>query len=414
MNTDSETDTQNDMDSDSEQSEGLDEHLTDDQDIDQQPDTESDLESDAESDSDQESEQELINALALPDDEVMELELPEYGITGAKAISDNPEDDADDADDDTADTDDNGDTDVSDTDSSSSEKAKTTKKGTAKSSIKDAQRIFEPFKANGTDISVKSADEAISLMQQGANYSKKMEQLAPHMKMLKTLERAKISPENIDFLIDLHNKDPQAIKKLVSDSDIDPMDIDVGSDEVEAYKPNDHQITDKEFQLDQKLESLKTSDHYTDVVRVVGNEWDESSRHVVANNPQILDVIEDHMSKGFYPLIEAEVVRQKALGTFTGVTDLAAYQQVGDSLNEQGAFNHLTTDSNRQGTRSKKSTQAAKRKPMQRQQSDQRRNAQRRAAAPTASTSTRKATNSGANPLSVSDDEFEKQFSSLV
>ena len=35
-------------------------------------------------------------------------------------------------------------------------------------------KLFAPFKANGKDIKVDSVEEAIALMQMGANYSKKM------------------------------------------------------------------------------------------------------------------------------------------------------------------------------------------------------------------------------------------------
>ena len=56
-------------------------------------------------------------------------------------------------------------------------------------------RIMAPFKANGRDIEVKSVDEAITLMQMGANYNKKMAALKPNMKVLKLLERNQLLDE---------------------------------------------------------------------------------------------------------------------------------------------------------------------------------------------------------------------------
>ena len=52
----------------------------------------------------------------------------------------------------------------------------------------DYKRILQPFKANGTEVQVRSVDEAIQLMQMGANYTKKMQALQPNLKVLKTLE----------------------------------------------------------------------------------------------------------------------------------------------------------------------------------------------------------------------------------
>jgi len=89
------------------------------------------------------------------------------------------------------------------------------------------KRLLTPFKANGREIAVKSVDDAIALMQMGANYNKKMAALKPNLKLMKMLENnGLLSEDKIGFLIDLEKKNPAAINKLVKDSGIDPMDLD--------------------------------------------------------------------------------------------------------------------------------------------------------------------------------------------
>ena len=89
------------------------------------------------------------------------------------------------------------------------------------------QRLLAPFKANGKDIQVTSVDEALTLMQMGANYNKKMAALKPNLKVLKLLDTHGLLDENeLNFLIDLKEKNPKAIMKLVKDSGIDPMEMD--------------------------------------------------------------------------------------------------------------------------------------------------------------------------------------------
>ena len=80
-------------------------------------------------------------------------------------------------------------------------------------------RLVAPFKANGREITVKSVDDAIALMQMGANYNKKMSALKPNLKLMKLLENNGLLDETkIGFLIDLEKKNPDAINKLIKDS----------------------------------------------------------------------------------------------------------------------------------------------------------------------------------------------------
>lgn len=48
--------------------------------------------------------------------------------------------------------------------------------------------VMAPFKANGKEIKLQNAQEAIQLMQQGANYTRKMQSIAPYRKLISTLE----------------------------------------------------------------------------------------------------------------------------------------------------------------------------------------------------------------------------------
>lgn len=69
------------------------------------------------------------------------------------------------------------------------------------------KRILAPFKANGKEVEVKSVDDAITLMQMGANYQKKMAALKPNLKILKILENNGLLDEGkLSFLIDLDKR----------------------------------------------------------------------------------------------------------------------------------------------------------------------------------------------------------------
>jgi hypothetical protein len=202
------------------------------------------------------------------------------------------------------------------------------------------EKLLAPFKANGIEMKVSSVDEAIKLMQMGANYAKKMQSIKPHMQVIKTLENAKIDSAELNFLIDLKNKNPEAIRKLVQDSGIDPLDLDVS--EKVAYTPNNHTVSANVIALDEVISSINSDPHYVQTQKVVLEDLDDVSRSIIVENPQILGVLHQQIGSGIYQQISAEIMKQRMLGNLTGLSDLAAYKEVGDYMQANGLFNQPT------------------------------------------------------------------------
>jgi len=202
------------------------------------------------------------------------------------------------------------------------------------------ERLTSSFKANGKDITVSNVDDAIALMQMGANYNKKMAALKPNLKLLKLLENNKLLDESkLSYLIDLDKKDPAAITKLIKDSGIDPLDVDVNKDS--EYKPKTYTVDEKEIELDEVLGDLQETDTYSKTLDIVGNKWDGSSKQVITQNPQLLRLINDHVANGVYEIISKEVDRERMLGRLNGVSDINAYRLIGDTIEAKGGFEHL-------------------------------------------------------------------------
>lgn len=268
-------------------------------------------------------------------------------------------------------------------------------------------RLMQGFKANGREVIPRSMDDAIALMQMGANYNKKMAALKPSLKVLKLLENNELLDEaKLSFLIDVSKKDPAAITKLVKDSGLNPLDLD--ADKAGEYKPKTHTVDDREIALDTVLQDLEGSPAYTQTLNVVGKQWDEASRRVIAKEPQLIRVIHDHIDSGMYDLIVAEVDRERTFGRLSGMSDIEAYRQVGDAIYKRGGFNHLG-----KGDGSTQGNPAAKEKvvvtPKPKKDGDDKRDAKRQAATPTkAAAPATKELPADFNPLAVSDEEFAK------
>lgn len=268
-------------------------------------------------------------------------------------------------------------------------------------------KIFAPFNANGKQIKVDNADDAIQLMQMGANYAKKMAALKPNLKMLKMLENNQLlSEEKLNFYIDLEKKNPEAIKKFLKDSGVDPLDLDLNGNA--DYKPTNHAVDDRAVDLDLVLDEIKDTPSYNKMLGIVSGKWDAASKQAVYEKPQILKVINSHIETGVYDLISAEMERERMLGRLAGVPDLEAYRQVGDAIEARGGFNHLFKAPDQAPAEQGQPQTVIKTATKPAAAADQKRNQQRRAASPTTRSAPSSAPPADFNPLALSDDEFEK------
>jgi len=202
------------------------------------------------------------------------------------------------------------------------------------------EKLMAPFKANGKDFTAKSVEDAKALMSMGANYSKKMQALKPHLKLVKSLEKAGLlSEEKISYMIDLMSNAPGAVNKLVKEAGIDPMDLD--ADKAGEYQAGNHSVSDTEMDLDEVMNDLNDSPKLGELITLVTKELDHASKEEIRKSPAILRVLDSHMNNGVYDKIMAELNHEITLGRLKNVPMLTAYQQIGDRMNKEGAFNHL-------------------------------------------------------------------------
>lgn len=253
------------------------------------------------------------------------------------------------------------------------------------------EKLMAPFKANGAQVQAKSIDDAMSLMQMGANYHKKMAGLKPSLKIVKLLEKHDLlDADKISYLIDLHTKNPEAITKLMKDSGLDPLNVD--TEKESTYVPKSRTVSDTELELDSVLESIQDTPTYAKTLNVLVEKWDVASRNVIAGNPHIISIINEQMASGIFDQVADAVAHERVLGRLQGLSDLDAYKQMGDRLEAQGLFAH------------QKATPAATIKtPVD----DSARRDRKKAVSPTRSSSPQ-VTAVATNPLAMSDEEFEK------
>jgi hypothetical protein len=314
------------------------------------------------------------------------------------------EDDADDSDeDDSADSDTFDDSDESDDEEEQDNDTKTSNKKEKEvdNSIDyeaEYNKVFAPFRANGRDVQVENADQAIRLMQMGAGFNAKMAGLKPSLKLLKMLENNGLNTEDkINQLIDLDKKNPAAITKLIKDSGIDPLELDIEKET--EYRPNSYKVNDNQVELDGVLAEIEHTDSYANTIDVISKQWDEASQSTLAKNPSTIRDINDQIASGVYKQIDDVVKHQRMLGKLTEYSDIDAYRVVGTYMQE----NRLFKGQSQAPEQPKAVVPMSKKKTSP----DPKLKSRKKAASGTR-TATKQSKRQDYNPLSLSDEEFEK------
>jgi hypothetical protein len=270
------------------------------------------------------------------------------------------------------------------------------------------KQVMAPFKANGKTIELRTPEEAISLMQMGANYTRKMQDIQPHRKTLLMLENnGLLDPDRLSLLIDVEKGNPEAIKKLLKDKGVDPMSIDTSEDS--TYLGGNHKVSDEEANFRNALDELSSNPDGKATLQTVNSTWDQASKEVLWKEPQILSVIHQQRENGVYDRITAEVNRRQALGQVpVGTPFLQAYKAVGDAMQAEGKFNDIVAQSPGSAPAAAQPvvTRVVAPKPAVANGD--------LASAAAATRSTPRKVEKAVNPLSMSDDDFLKQMANRV
>jgi hypothetical protein len=271
------------------------------------------------------------------------------------------------------------------------------------------ETMMKPFKANGKVVNVESPDELVQLAQMGANYTKKMQGLQPHLKVVRMLQNHGVMDEQkLSYLIDLDKRDPAAIQKLVKDSGIDPMDIDTSADS--SYRSKDRRVTDEEYRFTSTLEEVASNPAGKEVVASINKDWDRKSKDAIWADPNIMRVLTSQKESGIFDQITTEIERRQTLGKLQGVAFIQAYKDVGEEMTQAGSFKAQATDENTVTDPSQKSTQRVVKTSTAKRNAVSNNDKVKAASAPK-STPASKA-KEDFNPLSMTDEEFEKQYAS--
>jgi len=200
------------------------------------------------------------------------------------------------------------------------------------------QEITKPFKADGKDFTVRSPEDAIRLMQQGVNYSRRMQEIKPMKQLNRMLtDQGLNDPNKLNFLIDLSKGDKGAITQLLKSHNIDPMDLDTEKDS--GYQASNYQGDPQDNEFRDALDNALATPEGQALVSHIHKDWDKPSKAKLRENPGIIGNLSEMKASGIYDKVVEELNYQRSIGYLQGVPFLQAFDQVGEAMKNAGVFN---------------------------------------------------------------------------
>ncbi|ACL81413.1 N4 gp57-like protein [Sulfitobacter phage EE36phi1] len=202
------------------------------------------------------------------------------------------------------------------------------------------KRVTTPFKADGKDFHVRSPEDAIRLMQQGVNYSRRMQEIKPMKQLNRMLQDHGLDKaDQLNFLIDLSKGDKGAITQLLKSHKIDPMDLDIEKDS--GYQAKNYQGNPQDNDFRDALDMALTTPEGQALVSHIHRDWDPKSKARLREDPSLIGTLQGFKASGVYDKVVEELRYQQSLGYLQGVPFLQAFDQVGEAMKNAGVFNSV-------------------------------------------------------------------------
>lgn len=168
-------------------------------------------------------------------------------------------------------------------------------KGTdAGNKTSDEGTQFQALKANGKEYPIDSIDELYKLASAGVGAQQKFQAIAGSKKAIMAAQKAEVDlMEAVNFMANYKDNPQELVARLLKDNGIDPLDIDT---EAEVKQAKDHSVSDFEVKYDEVVSEIGDSPIFPKVQDLLVKGWDERSRQVFLDEPEMIKNLHDEMS----------------------------------------------------------------------------------------------------------------------
>lgn len=204
------------------------------------------------------------------------------------------------------------------------------------------------FTANGKKVKgFTSVEDLIRSQQMSYGFSDKMKGFKPYRPLMQPLKDKGYvdNPEKFNHMMQVMDGDKEAIKRLLSEQGIDPVE-DLDLEEGVNYQAKDYTTDNITLAYSDMIDSAKEYGKAEQVSDIILNKWDDSSVQEIMASDVSRNSFVNQVNNGIFDEVQAISRRmeiQDRSGQFSALTDLEKYNEASSVYNELKGYNNRET-----------------------------------------------------------------------
>ena len=181
------------------------------------------------------------------------------------------------------------------------------------------------IKANGKEFEM-TLDELKQTASKGMDYLKKTTALKPYRTMIAAMEENKVSPEDINLLIDLKKGNKEAIAKLIKENEVDVYDLPEAND----YKPQEYRQSETALEMKEVLSTISKDAEFSRTSEIYAT-FDEQTKAFLNEDPSRIVGLHNDIKTGVFDKV-LPLAEKKAMIDGYNAPFLQYYLQAGQEI----------------------------------------------------------------------------------
>ena len=181
------------------------------------------------------------------------------------------------------------------------------------------------IKANGKEFEM-TLDELKQTASKGMDYLKKTTALKPYRTMIAAMEENKVSPEDINLLIDLKKGNKEAIAKLIKENEVDVYDLPEAND----YKPQEYRQSETALEMKEVLSTISKDTEFSRTSEIYAA-FDDQTKAFLNEDPSRIVGLHNDIKTGVFDKV-LPLAEKKAMIDGYNAPFLQYYLQAGQEI----------------------------------------------------------------------------------
>lgn len=177
-------------------------------------------------------------------------------------------------------------------------------KEVTKAEPQSVEPVKHKFKANGEEFEFtedEMKEQFAGIFSRAMDYTKKTQAISKHRKLIDAMEQEKLTPEDMNFAIDLLKGNKEAIATLIKRNNIDTLELEVDGES--GYIPNSYGRSNAELDLKEISAEISKDPEYELTHQILTKDWDDESWGEMTKKPHLIKLLHTDVKSGTFQKI---------------------------------------------------------------------------------------------------------------